>query len=147
MTELSKEQIKDDVREHYGKVADSPFAVGCAPSCCAPTANASLALGYSEGDLAAVSEGADLGLGCGNPQAIARLQPGEAVLDLGSGASIDCFLAARAVGAAGKVIGVDMTPSMLTKARANASKVKAENVTFLLGEMERLPLRDGEVDV
>ena len=89
----------------------------------------------------------DLGLGCGNPQAIAGLSVGEAVLDLGSGAGFDCFLAARAVGPSGKVIGVDMTPAMLTKARANAAKVGASQVEFRLGEIERLPVGDGEVDV
>lgn len=147
MNELSKDEIRDQVREHYGRVAEAPFAVGCAPSCCAPSQNASLALGYGEGDLAAVPEGADLGLGCGNPQAIAELRAGETVLDLGSGAGFDCFLAARAVGDDGEVIGVDMTPSMLAKARANAAKVSARNVTFLLGEIEQLPVGDAAVDV
>lgn len=147
MTQRSSEEIRAEVREHYGKVAAAPFAVGCAPGCCAPTQGTSLALGYSAEELAAVPEGADLGLGCGNPQAIASLRAGESVLDLGSGAGFDCLLAARAVGAGGKVIGVDMTPAMLTKARANATSAGATNVDFRLGEIERLPVRDGEVDV
>lgn len=147
MSERTNDEIRAEVREHYGKVANAPYATGCAPGCCAPTQGTSLALGYSEADLAAVPEGADLGLGCGNPQAIAGLSTGEAVLDLGSGAGFDCFLAARAVGSVGKVIGVDMTPAMLTKARANAASVGAKNVEFRLGEIERLPVGDAEVDV
>jgi arsenite methyltransferase len=88
-----------------------------------------------------------MGLGCGNPQAIAALQPGETVLDLGSGGGIDCFLAARQVGPTGRVIGVDMTPDMVSKARANARKVDAKNVDFRLGEIEHLPVADAQVDV
>jgi arsenite methyltransferase len=103
-------------------------------------------MGYTEEDLASVPEGADLGLGCGNPQAIAALRPGETVLDLGSGAGIDCFLAASRVGPAGRVIGVDMTPEMVTKARANASRISASNVEFRLGEIEHLPVADASVD-
>jgi SAM-dependent methyltransferase len=148
MTETTNDTIRAQVREHYGKVAEAPAAVGCAPSCCAPSGgDASLALGYTEGDLAAVPEGANLGLGCGNPQAIASLAAGETVLDLGSGAGFDCFLAARQVGPSGRVIGVDMTPAMLTKARRNAAKIEAKNVEFRMGEIEHLPLGDGEVDV
>ncbi len=147
MNERTNDEIRAEVREHYGKVAEAPYASGCAPGCCAPTKGTSLALGYSEADLAAVPDGADLGLGCGNPQAIAGLARGEKVLDLGSGAGFDCFLASRAVGPTGKVVGVDMTPAMLVKARANASKVGATNVEFRLGEIERLPVSDGEVDV
>src|SRR5260370_41858623 len=104
-------------------------------------------MGYSADELAAVPEGANLGLGCGNPQAIAALKPGETVLDLGSGAGFDCFLASRAVGPSGRVIGVDMTPDMLTKARANAAKSKTLNVEFRLGEIEALPVADSSVDV
>lgn len=148
MNERTNDAIRAQVREHYGTVAEAPLAASCAPGCClVPSAGASLALGYSEGDLAAVPEGANLGLGCGNPQAIAGLSAGETVLDLGSGAGFDCFLAARAVGATGSVIGVDMTPSMIEKARANAAKVDQKNVAFRLGEIERLPVRDAEVDV
>jgi len=149
MTERSHDEIRELVRDHYGKVAERG-AGGCAPGCCGPTAcpaDASLKLGYSEQDLAAVPEGADLGLGCGNPQAIAALRPGERVLDLGSGAGFDCLLAARQVGPAGQVIGVDMTAAMVSKARANAARVGASNVEFRLGEIERLPVADGSVDV
>lgn len=92
-------------------------------------------------------EGANMGLGCGNPQAIASLQPGETVLDLGSGGGFDCFLAAQAVGPTGQVIGVDMTPDMISKARENAAKSEAGNVEFRLGEIEHLPVADGSVDV
>ena len=104
-------------------------------------------MGYSEAELAAVPDGANLGLGCGNPQAIAAMQPGEVVVDLGSGAGFDCLLAARQVGAAGRVIGVDMTHEMLAKARANAVKLGAVNVEFRLGEIEHMPIADGTADV
>src|SRR6185503_4652441 len=104
-------------------------------------------LGYSADDVRAVPDGADMGLGCGNPNAIASLRAGETVLDLGAGGGFDCFLAARAVGPTGKVIGVDMTPDMVTLARANARKLDATNVEFRLGEIEHLPVADGTVDV
>ena len=106
-----------------------------------------MAMGYSEEELGSVPEGANLGLGCGNPQAIAALRPGDTVLDLGSGAGFDCFLAAKRVGRTGRVIGVDMTPEMVTKARGNALKVEATNVEFRLGEIENLPVADASVDV
>jgi ubiquinone/menaquinone biosynthesis C-methylase UbiE len=104
-------------------------------------------MGYADADLASLPEGANLGLGCGNPQAIAALKPGEAVFDLGSGASFDCFLAARQVGAGGNVIGVDMTHEMLKKARDNAAHIGAGNVEFRLGELEHLPIADNTADV
>jgi SAM-dependent methyltransferase len=104
-------------------------------------------LGYSADDRELAPAGADMGLGCGNPNALASLQPGETVLDLGAGGGFDCFLAARAVGPTGTVIGVDMTPDMVTLARANARKVNATNVDFRLGEIEHLPVADGSVDV
>ena len=107
----------------------------------------SLKLGYSEEELAAVPEGANLGLGCGNPQAIAALKPGEVVVDLGAGGGFDCFLSARAVGPSGAVIGVDMTPEMVGKARANARKAGYDNVEFRLGEIEHLPIADDTADV
>jgi arsenite methyltransferase len=146
MSELDAEQVKDAVREHYGKVAelDGP---GCAPGCCGSGPGSSLKLGYSEQDLAGVPEGADLGLGCGNPQAIADLRPGETVVDLGSGAGFDCFLAAKRVGRSGKVIGVDMTASMVSKARNNAKKAGIDGVEFRLGEIEHLPVADATADV
>jgi len=146
MTERSADQIRSAVREHYGRVAKTQGAAGCAPSCCSPTTGASLALGYTEADLAAVPEGADMGLGCGNPQAIAALGPGETVLDLGSGGGFDAFLAARQVGPTGRVVGVDMTADMVTKARSNATTIGATNVEFRLGEIEHLPVADATID-
>lgn len=147
MTQTS-DQVRNVVREHYGKVAETNGAVGCAPGCCGGTPpTSSSASGYSREELAAVPEGADMGLGCGNPQAIAALKTGETVLDLGSGGGFDSFLAARQVGESGTVIGVDMTPQMITKSRDNARKLGAKNVEFRLGEIERLPVRDGSVDV
>jgi SAM-dependent methyltransferase len=147
MNERSHDEVRSAVREQYGSIARSTEPTGCAPACCSPKADASLKLGYTPEDLAAVPEGADLGLGCGNPQAIAALKPGETVLDLGAGGGFDCFLAAKQVGPSGKVIGVDMTPDMVTKARANARKLEAKNVEFRLGEIEHLPVADGTVDV
>ncbi|MCA9593297.1 MAG: arsenite methyltransferase [Myxococcales bacterium] len=142
----SNDQVRATVRDHYAQVAEAEKG-GCAPGCCGVPAGSSLSLGYSAEDLASVPEGADLGLGCGNPQAIAKLRPGETVVDLGSGAGFDCFLAARQVGDAGKVIGVDMTPSMLEKARKNARSVNATNVEFRLGEIEHLPVANDTADV
>jgi len=141
------ERIRETVREHYGKVATQGASVGCAPGCCAGPTDASRKLGYTNDDLAAVPEGADLGLGCGNPQAIAGLREGETVLDLGSGAGFDCLLAARQVGPTGRVIGVDMTPDMITRARENARRLDVGHVEFRLGEIERLPVADRTVDV
>ena len=137
------EDIKDLVRTRYGSIAaaSSSCCAPAAPSCCGGD------MGYSAAELATLPDGADLGLGCGNPQAIAALKPGETVVDLGSGAGIDCFLAARQVGPAGRVIGVDMTHEMLKKARANAAKVGASNVEFRLGEIEYLPIADNTADV
>lgn len=147
MSERNHDTIRAAVREQYAKVAKSDGAVGCSPSCCNPGAAASLALGYTADDLAAVPEGANMGLGCGNPQAIAALAEGETVLDLGAGGGFDCFLAARRVGDTGRVIGVDMTPDMVSKARANAAKLGTTNVDFRLGEIEHLPVADNAVDV
>jgi arsenite methyltransferase len=147
MNEQTKDEVRAAVREQYGNVARSAGTTGCAPSCCGPGASASLALGYSQEDLSAVPEGSNMGLGCGNPQAIAALKTGETVLDLGAGGGFDCFLAANQVGTSGRVIGVDMTPDMISKARANAQKLEAKNVEFRLGEIEHLPVADGTVDV
>lgn len=149
MNEQSKDEVRAKVREQYGSVARSAGACGCGPSCCTPGASGtgSLALGYSEEDLASVPEGANMGLGCGNPQAIAALKAGETVLDLGAGGGFDCFLASKQVGAQGKVIGVDMTSDMVSKARANAQKLGATNVDFRLGEIEHLPVADDHIDV
>jgi SAM-dependent methyltransferase len=142
------------VRVRYGSIATTDTAGCCAPaaSCCAPTtrtdaADKARAMGYSDAELAAIPDGANLGLGCGNPQAIAAMQPGETVLDLGSGAGFDCFLAARAVGATGHVIGIDMTHEMLAKARTNAASIGAANVEFRLGELEHLPVADNTANV
>jgi SAM-dependent methyltransferase len=147
MSEQTKDEVRKAVREQYGAVARASGGAGCAPSCCGPGASASLGLGYSSEDLAAVPEGANMGLGCGNPQAIAALRPGETVLDLGAGGGFDSFLAAKQVGTSGRVIGVDMTADMISKARANAQKLDAKNVEFRLGEIEHLPVANGEIDV
>jgi arsenite methyltransferase len=143
------------VRARYGGIAEAAATTGCcepASSCCGDAAPANAEdkakrMGYSEAELAAVPDGANLGLGCGNPQAIAALRPGETVVDLGSGAGFDCFLAAQQVGPAGRVIGVDMTHEMLKKARENAAKISATNVEFRLGELEYLPVADNTADV
>jgi len=152
MPSLKHDEIRQAVRQRYGEVAQSDAACGCAPSCCGTGAkasadDASVTLGYSQTDVATVPDGANMGLGCGNPQAIAALQPGETVLDLGSGGGFDCFLAARQIGDRGHAIGVDMTPAMISKARANAVKGGYRNVEFRLGEIENLPLADNSVDV
>jgi len=139
------DQVRTRVRTAYAKVAKG--ASGCSVGCCGSAGGGSIAMGYTAEELAAAPEGADLGLGCGNPQAIAALCPGDTVLDLGSGGGFDCFLAAKRVGRAGKVIGVDMTAEMVTRARANARKVEAANVDFRLGEIEHLPVADATVDV
>src|ERR1700758_5013020 len=146
-------EIKEMVRASYGAVA-----VGTVADCCAPAASSCCGLdsdvdgkarrmGYSDDELATLPDGANLGLGCGNPQAIAAMKPGEVVVDLGSGAGFDCLLAARQVGAGGRVIGVDMTHEMLKKARDNAARIGAANVEFRLGEIEHLPVADNTADV
>lgn len=147
--------IKNLVRARYGGIAAGTMSDRCAPpasSCCdtsaAPTReDKSRQMGYSAEELSVVPEGANLGLGCGNPQAIAAMRPGEVVVDLGSGAGFDCLLAARQVGPTGHVIGVDMTHEMLGKARENAAKLGADNVEFRLGEIEHLPIADNTADV
>ncbi len=144
MDARQNDRVRTQVRAAYGKVAEGAGA--CSVGCCGTEGAGSLALGYTPEDLASVPEGADLGLGCGNPQAIAALQAGETVLDLGSGAGFDCFLAARRVGRSGRVIGVDMTPEMVVKARDNARRVQIGNVEFRLGEIEHLPVPDASVD-
>jgi len=171
MDKSTKEVIRQAVRERYGKIAtagsgvtgiissgsccgESGTAAGknSAASCCSGGSDVtseqmSTLMGYSKQDLATAPEGANMGLGCGNPVALASLQTGETVVDLGSGGGFDCFLAAKQVGDAGKVIGVDMTPDMLSKARANAEKMQAENVEFRLGEIEHLPVADNSADI
>ncbi len=148
---MKKEEIKKNVRDRYARAANR--GTSCcqpAPSCCGggrQTDIISKSIGYTDQDLKMVPEGANLGLGCGNPLALASLREGETVLDLGSGAGFDCFLAARQVGKSGKVIGVDMTPEMLDKARGNAKKGEFTNVEFRLGEIENLPVGDNQVDI
>jgi SAM-dependent methyltransferase len=153
MQDEKKDKVRGEVRDRYAQIADT------ASSCCGQSStpscdcNSSLPVsaselrGYSKEDLDSVPEGADMALGCGNPKAIADLKPGEVVLDLGSGGGLDCFLAADAVGEEGLVIGVDMTPEMIARARENARKSGHENVEFRLGEIEHIPAADGSVDV
>lgn len=147
---MREEKVKKLVRNRYAKVAKTNGSC-CASnlSCCSAPTNKQVSqmIGYSEDEINAVPEGSNLGLGCGNPTALASLKEGERVLDLGSGAGFDCFLAAQKVGKKGKVIGVDMTPEMLDKARINAKKGKYTNVEFRLGEIENLPVADNSVDV
>ena len=148
---MDKEEIRKAVRERYGNIAkQGNSCCGPAESCCGSTDSAqsiSRSIGYSEEELQTVPQGANMGLGCGNPTALASLKEGEIVLDLGSGAGFDCFLAARQVGSAGKVIGVDMTAEMLERARENARKGDFGNVEFRLGEIENLPVGDDHVDI
>lgn len=148
---MKDSEIRKAVREGYGKIAREANPC-CAPvtSCCGGAGIAeavSKTIGYSEEELRAVPEGANLGLGCGNPVAIASLREGEVVLDLGAGAGFDCFLAADRVGKKGKVIGVDMTPEMVEKARENAANGGYKNVEFRLGEIENLPVADNSADI
>src|SRR5438094_704407 len=144
LAESSSETIREEVRRRYGATARGESS-SCSDECC--TFTSADILGYSAEDSAVALEAASLGLGCGNPLAIASLQPGQTVLDLGSGAGFDCFLAARAVRPSGKVIGVDMTHEMLSKARENAQKNGFTNVEFRLGEIEALPVADNSIDV
>ena len=147
---MKEEKVKKLVRNRYAKVAKTNGSC-CASSvsCCSAPTNEQVSkmIGYSEEEMNSVPEGANLGLGCGNPTALASLKEGERVLDLGSGAGFDCFLVAKKVGKQGRVIGVDMTPEMIDKARANAKKGKYTNVEFRLGEIENLPVADSSVDV
>lgn len=148
---MKEAEIKRIVREGYANRVQSKSSC-CAPTqtCCGSgdaTRTISKAIGYTEKEMDSVPDSANLGLGCGNPIALASLIEGETVLDLGSGAGFDCFLAANRVGQSGKVIGVDMTPEMLDKARENARKGNYENVEFRLGEIESLPAADNSIDI
>ena len=148
---MENEKIKNIVKEEYAKIASQNSSC-CGPSkssCCGSESSQSIStkVGYKEEELEAVPAGANLGLGCGNPTALASLKEGETVLDLGSGGGLDCFIAANKVGKKGKVIGVDMTPEMVEKAKQNAIKGNYENVEFRLGDIERLPVSDNSVDV
>jgi len=170
MQTSDKEKIRQSVRDSYGKIAKAGKIVGGlspAPSCCGPSETTTIAsstasccggpevapgqisalMGYSKEDIQGIIEGANMGLGCGNPVALASLKPGETVVDLGSGGGFDCFLAAKQVGESGQVIGVDMTPDMLSRARMNAEKMKTTNVEFRLGEIEHLPVADNTADI
>ena len=170
MQNNDKETIRQFVRERYGNISKSaPVAdgTGATTSCCGqsdPSASPESAssccggpqispqqistiMGYSNEDFKSVVDGANLGLGCGNPVALASLKPGEVVVDLGSGGGFDCFLAAKQVGETGQIIGVDMTPDMLSRARSNAEKMKTANVEFRLGEIENLPVADNTADI
>jgi len=146
---MNEEQIRKMVREGYAQRAKTGTSCcgSSSPCGCGPTVDdVSRGVGYTDADLQAVPDGANLGLGCGNPVTLASLKPGETVLDLGSGPGLDCFLAAQRVGPTGRVIGVDMTPEMLERARANARKGGYDNVEFRLGEIEHLPVADSSVD-
>lgn len=156
MDQKQADEIRQNVRESYSQVAEASNSGDCCgevSSCCGVSDDAAIntlvstRLGYSQSDLDTVPGGADMGLGCGNPRAIASIKPGETILDLGSGGGFDCFLAAAETGEEGHVIGVDMTPSMISKARANAVKGRYHQVEFRLGEIENLPLADNTVDV
>jgi len=156
MNHKQADEIRQNVRNSYSEVAEASNSGDCCgeqSSCCGVSSDAAIntlvstRLGYSEGDLDSVPDGADMGLGCGNPRAIASIKPGETVLDLGSGGGFDCFLAAAETGESGHVIGVDMTPAMVSKARNNADKGHYSQVEFRLGEIEYLPLANDTVDV
>jgi SAM-dependent methyltransferase len=147
---MKRNDIQSEVKKRYGQIAAGAGTCGCSGSgCCSssPTAEElSASVGYTPQELAALPDGANLGLGCGNPVALASLRAGETVLDLGSGGGIDCFLAARKVGPSGRVIGVDMTDEMIRLARENASKSGLKNVEFRQGEIENLPVEDATID-
>jgi len=165
MDEKTSENIKENVRKNYGEVAKGASQCCCGPSCCGSDAgeqqkvnefittyasdpdSVARKLGYTDDELSALPEDANLGLGCGNPAAIASLKPGDVVLDLGSGAGMDCFLAASKVGTEGKVIGVDMTSEMIEKANVNLEKSNFTNIEFRYGEIEALPVDNNSVDV
>ena len=170
MQNKEKENIRQVVRERYGNIAKSAAAgsgKSSMPSCCGPSGTSistnqassccggsqitprqiSTLMGYSKEDFSSVVKGANMGLGCGNPVALASLKSGETVVDLGSGGGFDCFLAARQVGETGRVIGIDMTPDMLNQARMNAEKMGTTNVEFRLGEIENLPAADNTADI
>lgn len=156
LNQKQADKIRQNVRESYTEVAESSNNGECCgeqASCCGVSDDVAIntlvstRLGYSEDDLDNVPEGADMGLGCGNPRAIASIKPGETILDLGSGGGFDCFLAAAETGDSGHVIGIDMTPTMISKARSNAVKGKYNQVEFRLGEIEHMPVANDTVDV
>jgi SAM-dependent methyltransferase len=148
---MNENETKKAIRETYGKIAQTPGGFGCGPGCgpmgTQDNSQFAKAIGYTDEELQAIPKEANLGLGCGNPIALASLKKGETVLDLGAGAGFDVFLAAAKVGPTGRAIGVDMTHEMLEKARENAEKKGIENAEFRLGEIENLPVADSTVDV
>jgi len=146
---MKEEDIKKAVREGYAKVAKQSSSCCCSSNCCgtAEPEDISKKVGYTDEEMGAVPSGSNLGLGCGNPIALASIKEGETILDLGSGAGFDCFLASNKVGPEGKVIGVDMTAEMVAKARDNALKGGYKNVEFRLGEIEKLPVEDNTIDL
>lgn len=146
---IMKSQVKENVKKHYSKIPQQE-GNGCCESCGDQTLNVNeygKDIGYSEEDLNSVPSGANLGLGCGNPLALEEIKPGDTVVDLGSGAGFDCFLAAQKVGPNGLVIGVDMTPEMIAKANENKEKVRTTNIDFRLGNIEELPVESDSVDM
>ena len=144
---MAESELKALVQLRYGAVAQGTATCGSLCGCTENADDLALAFGYTPEELDSLPEGANLGLSCGNPQALAGVQPGQVILDLGSGAGFDVFLAARKVGPTGRVIGVDMTDAMLAKARANAQQLGVTNVEFRKGDIEALPVDDASVDV
>ena len=147
---MEEEKIRKNVREGYAKIAKEGLCCGSSSSCCGSSTTyeeVGKKMGYTEEELKSIPKESNLGLGCGNPVALASLKEGETIIDLGSGGGVDCFLAAKKVGKNGKVIGVDMTPAMIDKARENARKGNYKNVEFRLGEIENLPVADNTADV
>jgi len=142
---MKEENIKEIVKKHYGKIANSG---GCCSCSCGSDSNTEIAksIGYSDSEIKSVSE-ANLGLGCGNPTAMAMIKEGDIVLDLGSGAGFDCFLAAKKTGKAGRVIGIDFAPEMIAKAQSNLEKYDYENVEFRLGDIENMPVENDSANV
>jgi ubiquinone/menaquinone biosynthesis C-methylase UbiE len=145
--DLSEKEVKEYVKKRYSEIAKAENLCSCGCSCNPSTSDIALQIGYSEEDLKNIPETSSMGLGCGNPVALASLKEGETVLDLGSGGGIDAFLAAKKIGLKGKVIGVDMTEEMIKKAKTLASQYNYKNVEFRLGEIEKLPVKDNSVDV
>jgi ubiquinone/menaquinone biosynthesis C-methylase UbiE len=140
-------EVKAYVKQRYGEIAQTAGSCGCGCGCSPSATDAALQIGYSEEDLQSIPDASSMGLGCGNPVALASIKEGDTVLDLGSGGGIDVFLAAQRVGPNGKVIGVDMTEAMLTKATTTAHQHGYANVEFRLGEIEQLPVDDASVDI
>lgn len=144
---MEEDEVRDFVKKRYGQIAKTEADLNSPSSCCSCSEDTATRIGYSKDELSEIPAAANIGLGCGNPVALASLKEGEVVLDLGSGGGVDVFLAAKRVGAGGKVIGVDMTEEMVQKAKATADKYGYRNVEFRLGEIENLPVEDGSVDV